>query len=120
MGEENLCIAYYENPELIHDILDTIGRTAQKVLDRVSARVQIDVLRVHEDLAGKSGPLAGPKQIEEFIKPYYRRIWDMLADRGAVLFDQDSDGDITSVIPAFWMRPSTVCTPWNRLPGWTW
>ena len=44
-------------------------------------------------------PLAGPKQIEEF-KPYYRRIWDMLADRGAVLFDQDSD-DISPASSAF-------------------
>jgi hypothetical protein len=101
MGEEGLCIAYYEQPELIHDILDTIGETAEKVLDRVSATVQVDMLCVHEDMAGKSGSLAGPRQIKAFIHPYYRRIWDMLADRGAVLFDQDSDGDMNDVIPAF-------------------
>ena len=101
MGEEALCIAYYEQPELIHDILNTIGGTAFRVLDRVSATVQIDLLSVHEDMAGKTGSLAGPKQVNEFIKPYYRRIWDMLADRGARLFDQDSDGDMNGVIPAF-------------------
>lgn len=101
MGEEGLCIAYHEQPELVHDILDTIGHTAFRVLDKVSATVQIDLLSVHEDMAGKSGPLAGPKQIHEFIKPYYRRVWDMLADRGARLFDQDSDGDMNAVIPAF-------------------
>lgn len=101
MGEEALCIAYYEQPELVHDILDTIGTTAAKVLDRVSRAVTVDMLAVHEDMAGKSGPLAGPNQIREFIKPYYRRIWDMLADRGARLFDQDSDGDMNAVIPAF-------------------
>ena len=101
MGEEGVCIAYYEQPELIHDILTTIGDTALQVLDRVSSRVQIDQLSVHEDMAGKSGPLAGPKQIEAFIKPYYRRVWDMLQDRGVQLFDQDSDGDMNAVIPAF-------------------
>ncbi len=101
MGEEALCIAYYEQPELIHDILDTIGKTAFRVLDRVSSTVQVDLLGIHEDMAGKSGSLVGPSQIEEFIKPYYRRIWDMLEDRGALLFDQDSDGDMNSVIPAF-------------------
>ncbi len=69
LGEEALCIAYYEQPELIHDILQTIGETACKVLDRASAAVQIDVLFVHEDMAGKSGPLAGPVQIQEFIAP---------------------------------------------------
>ena len=101
LGEEGLCLAYYEQPELVHDILDTVGATAEKVLDRVSAAVQVDMLTVHEDMAGKSGSLAGPRQIEEFIAPYYRRIWDMLADRGARLFDQDSDGDMNGVIPAF-------------------
>jgi uroporphyrinogen-III decarboxylase len=101
MGEEGLCIAYYEQPELIHDILQTIEATAFKVLDLVSSKVQIDMLSVHEDMAGKSGPLAGPIQIKEFIQPYYRKIWDLLQDRGARLFDQDSDGDMNPVIDAF-------------------
>jgi len=101
MGEERLCLAYYEQPELVHNILETIGDTAFKVLDRVSSEVQVDMLSVHEDMAGRSGPLAGPKQVAEFIAPYYRRIWDMLRDRGARLFDQDSDGDMNPVIPAF-------------------
>jgi uroporphyrinogen-III decarboxylase len=101
MGEERLCMGYYDQPELVHDILDTVGEMAVRVLDRVSATVQVDLLSVHEDMAGKSGPLAGPKQVREFIAPYYRRIWDMLADRGARLFDQDSDGDMNAVILPF-------------------
>ena len=94
-------MAYYDQPDLVHDILDTIGATASQVLERVSAAVQVDELYVHEDMAGKSGPLAGPRQVSEFIAPYYRRIWDMLQSRGARLFIQDSDGDMNSVIPAF-------------------
>ncbi|MCD4699513.1 MAG: hypothetical protein K8R91_02950 [Phycisphaerae bacterium] len=101
MGEEGLCIAYYEQPELIHDILRTIGDTALKVLDRVSSAFQVDHLFVHEDMAGKNGPLVGPKQVVEFIRPYYRRVWDMLRDRGARLFSQDSDGNMNAVILAF-------------------
>lgn len=101
LGEEALCIAYYEQPELIHDILRTIGNTALKVLERVSKAVPIDMLSVHEDMAGKSGPLAGPTQIREFIEPYYRKMWDLLHDRGSRLFDQDSDGNMTPVIDVF-------------------
>jgi len=101
MGEEELCVAFYTQPELIHDMLETIGDTAYRVLDRVSAEVQIDFLSVHEDMAGKSGPLAGPSQIGEFIKPYYRKVWDLLESRGARIFDQDSDGDMNPVIDAF-------------------
>ena len=100
MGEEALCIAFYEQPELIHDMLDTIADTAFRVLERVSSHVQIDQLDVHEDFAGKSGPLIGPTQIKAFLRPYYRRVWDMLAERGTHLFSIDTDGNVCSVLPA--------------------
>jgi hypothetical protein len=101
LGEENLCLAYYQQPELVKDILATIGETAFRVLERVSAHVQVDLLFVHEDMAGKSGPLIGPKLVREFINPYYSKIWEMLQERGARLFDQDSDGDMNPVIAVF-------------------
>jgi len=101
MGEAATCMAYYDHPELMHDILNTVGETTERVLDRVSREVQVDQLSVHEDLAGKSGSLVGPRQIKAFIQPYYRRVWDMLSARGAQIFQQDSDGNINAVIPAF-------------------
>ena len=101
MGEEALCLAFYDQPEMVHDMLDTIGETALRVLDRVSSAIQVDLLSVHEDMAGKSGPLIGPRLVAEYIRPYYGRVWDMLAERGARLFDQDSDGNMSAVIPAF-------------------
>ena len=101
MGEEGACICYYEDPELMEDILQTISDTTFLTLDAVSDKVKIDNLCVHEDLAGKSGPLVGPRQIEEFIKPYYRRIWDMLSSKGTKLFSQDSDGDMRPVLDSF-------------------
>lgn len=101
MGDAEVCIAYYEQPELIHDILHTLADTAEEVLHRVTSVVKVDQLNVHEDMAGKAGPLAGPKQIKAFISPYYRRIWDMMRDRGCRLFLQDSDGDMSRVVDVF-------------------
>jgi len=101
LGEEELCVAYYVQSELIHDMLQTIGDTAFKVLERITSAVKVDLLFIHEDMAGRSGPLAGPVQVREFILPYYRKIWDLMQDRGTRLFDQDSDGDINSVIDVF-------------------
>lgn len=117
MGEENVCMAFYTQPELIHDILKTIGDTAYRVLDEVSGAVQIDELFVHEDMAGKTGPLVGPAIIEEFIKPYYRRIWDLLQSRGARLFVQDSDGNMNAVIPAFLESGINVMYPMEPAAG---
>ncbi len=117
MGEEELCCAYYEQPELITDILDTISATALKIFERVNEIVTIDHLGVHEDMAGKSGPLAGPKQVNEFIKPYYRRIWDELSLQGAKLFCQDSDGNMNSVIDAFIDAGLNIMYPFEPAAG---
>jgi len=100
MGEEALCMAYYEQPELIHDMLDTMGDMVVRVIKRISPVVPIDNIFVHEDMAGKSGSLVGPRQVSEFMTPYYRKVWQHARVVGARLFSLDSDGDINGVIPA--------------------
>jgi len=117
MGEEALCMAYYDQSELVVDMLDTIGRTAMEVLQQVSEKVRIDQLSVHEDMAGKSGSLIGPDMIQKFVKPYYRRIWDLLQSRGAKLFAQDSDGNMDTVIPAFMDAGVNVMFPFEPAAG---
>jgi uroporphyrinogen-III decarboxylase len=98
MGEAELCMAYYDQPELVHDILQTLTRTALEVLQRVSEKVTIDQLHVHEDLAGKSGPMLGPTQVEQFAKPYFRPVWDLLSSRGTKIFRLDTDGNCEAII----------------------
>ncbi len=98
MGEEVACMAYYDQPELMHDILDTVGGTAEKVYERVCDKLVIDQLSVHEDMAGRSGPLIGPRQMKDFVGPYYRRVWDVVRASGTKLFDIDTDGDAGPII----------------------
>ncbi len=100
LGEEELCIACYEDPEMIHDMLSTIADTCVKVIERVKEYVRLDALIVHEDMAGKSGPLFGPAQIMEFFHPYYTKVWAAAKDAGARLFSQDSDGNMEPVLDA--------------------
>lgn len=117
MGEEGLCIAYYEEPELIADMLAVMADTALKVYERVSSILTIDCLCVHEDMAGKSGPLAGPSQVRKFIAPYYRRIWEPLQSAGAALFSQDSDGNMEAVIEPFLEAGINVFYPCEPAAG---
>ena len=117
MGEEALCLACYEQPELVHDILETIGETAFRVLDRVTRDATVDVIGVHEDMAGKSGPLIGPAHVREFIAPYYRRLAQLGHERGVRLFDQDSDGDMKPVIGEFLEAGLTCMHPMEPAAG---
>lgn len=100
MGEELGCVAYYEEPELIADIMATLTDTATRVLRQVAPVLTLDQLSVHEDFAGKSGPLIGPTQIQEHLRPYYRAAWDLVQAHGGRIFQQDSDGNLNAVIPA--------------------
>ncbi len=101
MGEEKTCICYYDDPELMHDIINTLQDTSLKVLERITEKLVIDQISVHEDLAGKSGPLIGPAQIKKFVKPYFRAVWDLVSSRGTKIFDMDTDGNVNAVIDAF-------------------
>lgn len=101
MGEELACLAYYEQPDLMRDILATVTETSARVLDEVTRDLVIDQLSVHEDLAGKAGPLIGPQQVRQFIKPYFATVWDLVASRGTRIFDMDSDGNLWRVLDAF-------------------
>jgi len=74
--------------------------TCLKVYERAVDIVAPDILYTHDDMAGKSGPLFGPAQVERFMKPYYKPVWDMLSSAGCKLFAQDSDGDINAIIDA--------------------
>ena len=102
---------------MISDILNLVGETAFRVLDRISDRLEIDILNVHEDMAGKSGSLIGPNLILEYIKPYYRKIWGMLSAKGTKIFSQDSDGNMNSVIDAFLECGLTQMYPMESASG---
>ena len=82
-------------------MLATFTDTSLKVMERVGQIVPIDVLCIHEDMAGKSGPLIGPSQIDRFLAPYYSKVWECAKSFGATQFSQDSDGNMNSVIDSF-------------------
>ncbi|MCF7839126.1 MAG: hypothetical protein K9N49_10915 [Candidatus Marinimicrobia bacterium] len=100
MGDEEACLAFYDAPELIHDILNTAADTVCAVIHRAVKVCPVDYLAVHEDFAGKSGPLVGPDLIAAFIRPYYLRIWNAAREAGAQVFSLDSDGNVNPVIDA--------------------
>jgi len=100
MGDERACTGFYEQPELLRDIIETVQDTSLRVLERITDELVIDQLSVHEDLAGKSGPLIGPRQVSEFVRPYFRAVWDLVSSRGTKIFDMDSDGDVAPILEA--------------------
>ena len=101
MGDENLCIAYYEQPELIHDILETWCRLHEQLLERVLRRVRIDEIHFGEDMAYKNASMLSKPLFDEFIAPYYRRIAHFVKQYEVPLFSVDTDGCVNELVDWF-------------------
>lgn len=98
LGEEEVCVACYTDPEMLHDMLDTMKQNVLQIIEQVAAITPIDYVFIHEDMAGKSGPLWGPIQAQEFMVPYYTEIWAAAKAAGAQVFSQDSDGNMNPIM----------------------
>lgn len=117
LGEEELCYAYYDQPELIYDIQMTISDTIMKILEKLIPHIKIDEAMFHEDLAGKSGSLIGPELMKDFLVPYYHRITSCMKDNGSRLFSVDTDGNINTVIASFIDGGVNILSPFEAAAG---
>jgi uroporphyrinogen decarboxylase len=101
MGVENLLMAYYEQPELVHAInrqhLDFLKSLYGPIMDEV----EYDFIFMWEDMAFKNGPLISPAFFREFMMPYYKELIAFFKNRRPYKVIADSDGDITQLIPLF-------------------
>jgi len=101
MGLENLCVAYYENPRLVHRMCEFWLEFNMRLYERALQDVQFDFAQIWEDMAYKAGPLISPKLFREFMSPYYRRLVDFLHKHGIKIVLVDTDGRIDELIPLF-------------------
>lgn len=99
MGDLALGAAYYEQPELVRDILETYAELVLRMAEQITPDVAIDVVATGEDFAYKTGPFISPQTAKEFIIPYYLRVNDFFSRRGAKVFLLDSDGQLEPLVP---------------------
>jgi uroporphyrinogen decarboxylase len=98
-GLENLSIMFFEEPDLIHEMMDYIADFVIKVIHRALDEVEIDVAIFWEDMCYKAGPLISPAMFKEFLVPRYKRVTSFLREHGVELCWVDSDGNIDQLIP---------------------
>lgn len=101
MGTERLSYLWYDDPGLIEQALDCLTDFALGLLEPALSRVRFDFYYIHEDLAGKGGPLIGPNLFTRFLLPHYRRFVDFLKDHGVRVVLVDTDGNFEALIPTF-------------------
>lgn len=101
MGIEPHMYAFYDCPELIHDINGYILKVYLEKLSAVLDIIPADVVYIMEDLSGKNGPMLSPAQFDEFVGSYYKRLIPVLKSKGVRHVFVDTDGDFRKLIPNF-------------------
>lgn len=101
MGYEQLFINYYEEPELIHDIISTFTDVWIAIAEEVLSCVDIDHVQIWEDISAGTGSMVSPALIKEFMIPYYKRYAAFFKSKGVDLIFVDTDGYCHDLIPVF-------------------
>lgn len=101
MGTTAYLSAFYDDPQLVHRMLnywtDFLMEALRPVVEALKSN--IDFIFWHEDMAYKNGPLFSPKTFREFMLPCYKKLTDFFHRNKINTIILDSDGDIRLLIP---------------------
>ncbi|MHB0856237.1 MAG: uroporphyrinogen decarboxylase family protein [Anaerolineae bacterium] len=101
MGVEELLVSFHTQPDLIHDMMDTLTDLWLGIYDRICQTVRVDCVHMWEDMSGRSGSLISPAMVRAFMLPNYRRIKAFCSDHHIPVFSVDTDGDVRELVPLF-------------------
>jgi len=103
MGLERLLYMFYDDPNLIEDMVNQICYLETECAKRVVKDLRVDQALFWEDMAFRSGPLILPAMFRKFMMPRYRKVTDLLRTSGIDVIMVDSDGNLNELIP-LWLE----------------
>ena len=117
MGMERFLTAFYDEPELMHDVFSHWSRFAIEMIRPALGAVKLDFAIFAEDLAGKNGPLVSPSIYDEFWRPYQDPIVDMLRDHDVPVICQWSAGEFEALLPGMMDHGFNCTWPLEAMAG---
>jgi hypothetical protein len=117
LGVEDLLMAYYDDPEMMHDITDHLAALWTAVIDEAAKHVDIHHLHIWEDMSGRHGSLISPAMVEDFMMPGYDRMVDSARRNAIPVISVDTDGDCSELIPPFTAHGITMMFPFEAQAG---
>ena len=117
MGDENLAYAFYDAPDLVHDMMDHYTDMAIELWDKQAAEVEFDLIECWEDMAWRAGSLISPKTFREFMTPNYQKIAAFAKAHGIEVILVDSDGYIEDLTELMFEAGVTALYPYEVQSG---
>lgn len=99
MGTEGVSYAWYDQPKLMHEMMEFIADFTIEVSRPILDEVTVDYIFINEDMAMKNGPLLSPKTYRTFIFPHMKRLVEYYQKAGVPYVIVDTDGNSEPLIP---------------------
>ena len=117
MGAEGLLVAFVEQPDLVHDIMDYLTGFWIRIYDRMTQHVKVDCIHIWEDMSGRQGSLISPRMVRDFMMPNYRRIKQFADSKGIRLISVDTDGNVSELTPIMMENGVNLLYPFEVQAG---
>lgn len=101
MGEVKLFISYYDQPELIKDMVNYLTNFWIELYSPILSKIIPDCFHLWEDMCYKTGSLISPEIFREFMLPAYQKFTSFLKDNRVDIIIVDTDGNCWELIPLF-------------------
>jgi uroporphyrinogen decarboxylase len=117
MGDQALALAFYDDPGLVHDIMDSYTDFAIRVWEKMVRDTDYDLVECWEDMASKHGSMISPTTFREFMKPNYEKIQAFARAHGIPIILVDSDGNTMRLAEVMLEAGVNAIYPWEVLAG---
>jgi len=99
MGMEEAMMAFYEEPEAMHELIDFLVDYEISVAKEVTVHLHPDALFHHDDWGAQRSSFLSPDMFGEFIAPAYKKIYKCWKDNGVELIVHHSDSYAANLVP---------------------
>lgn len=109
VGMENIMTYLFTEPNFAREVFGRIMDFQLGIAKHYLA-VGIEIAALGDDLGTQAGPLLGPRIVDEFLVPEYRRLFELYRKRGLIIAFH-SCGNIESVLETFMELGVDVLNP---------
>ena len=96
---QNCLMAFYENPDEMHELIDCITQFELDYAAEVCKYLKPEGLFHHDDWGSQISTFLSPDMFREFIKPAYMKIYHYYKEHGVQLIVHHSDSYAATLVP---------------------
>lgn len=99
MGMEDALMAFYEEPEAMHELIEYLADYDLRYLKTVVDHIHPDAILHHDDWGSQISSFMSPATFEEFLLPVYKKIYGFCKANGVELIVHHSDTYGVNLVP---------------------